>query len=95
MRELLGNASIYHSGLVKEEKERNLLEFALSKTRVLVAVDGLNEGVDIKGADAAICASGVSTELTNTQQLGRIIRPEDGKRPLFINIYTEETVERN
>ena len=58
-------------------------------------MDALNEGLNVPKVFGAICASGVSVALTNFQQLGRIIRPEEGKTPIFFNLYTENTVERS
>lgn len=58
-----------------------------------MCVDALNEGIDVPQIDGAICLSGVSTELVATQQIGRICRYVEGKKALFINLYTEGTVE--
>lgn len=86
---------IYHSKMKAQERTDVLSRFKENEFNILIAVDALNEGVDIVDADAAICLSGVSTELTNTQQQGRIIRPKEGKkRPIFINLYSRNTVEK-
>jgi len=89
-----GNTAIYHSKLKPIERELNLIAFEQNQFNILIAVDALNEGLNVSQVEAAICAAGVSTELTNSQQLGRIIRPEKGKKPVFINLYTEGTVEK-
>lgn len=89
-----GETAIYHSKLKPIERELNLIAFEQNQFNILIAVDALNEGLNVSQVDAAICAAGVSTELTNSQQLGRIIRPEKGKKPVFINLYTEGTVEK-
>lgn len=95
IHEKLGiTASMYHSGQHALTRLENLRAFEKGHTKILVAVDALNEGLDVKGVDAAICVAGVSTTLTNYQQLGRIIRPEGDKEPLFINLYTQDTVEK-
>ena len=87
---------LYHSKLKKDERVKTLEEFNDGLFNILIGVDALNEGVNIPDIDGAICLSGVSTELTNTQQLGRILRYQEGKRrPLFVNLYTEKTVEKN
>ena len=44
---------------------------------------------------AGICVSGVSTELTAVQQLGRGTRKVGDKITLFFNLYCEGTVEEN
>ncbi len=60
-----------------------------------MAVDALNAGLDIPDIDAAICVSGVSTELTNIQQLGRTLRKNVNKpKSTFINLYCKDSVEK-
>lgn len=71
---LAGNmkAGLYHSELKNDEREEVLRQFENNTYRVLVSVDALNAGLNIPDTDSAMCVSGVSTELTNTQQLGQI-----------------------
>lgn len=92
-KEIKGS-KVYHSKMKLEDRERVLQEFKDGLFNVLVAVDALNEGLDVQAADSAICLSGVSTQLANFQQTGRILRPKEGKKPVFINLYTENTVEK-
>lgn len=76
------------------ERKDIITKFADNTITILVAVDALNAGLNIPDADAAICASGVSTELINTQQQGRIRRKGENKIALFINLYCKDTVEK-
>jgi superfamily II DNA or RNA helicase len=70
--ELFGDeAKTYHSKMKPEERRLVLTGFSNSEFNILSAVDGLNEGLSVDDVDAAICISGVSTILTNTQQLGQ------------------------
>lgn len=86
---------VYHSKMKTLDRENVLKRFKENQNKVLIAVDALNEGVDIADADAAIALSGVSTELSNVQRLGRILRQKEGKkRPLYINLYSRNTVEK-
>lgn len=85
-------ALLYHSELKTPEKKAILRQNAEAERGVLVAVDALNEGYNVENIDAAICLSGVSTELVNIQQLGRTLRPKQNI-PLFINFYTKDSVE--
>lgn len=80
---------LYHSKLKKEEKQRSLEEF----DRVLIGVDGLNEGLNIVDLDTAICVSGVATPLIQIQQLGRVNRFLENKVAKFYNIYAKGTPE--
>lgn len=90
-----GRCKTYHSKMKTADREAVLEEFSNGKITILSAVDGLNEGLSVDGIDAGICVSGVSTILTNVQQLGRLLRTKEGKaKPIFFNLYTENTVEK-
>ena len=49
--------------------------------------------MNIPDADSAICISGVSTELTQIQHLGRVGRFAKNKKALFINLFSKDTIE--
>lgn len=86
----------YHSKMKMDIREKVLSDYSQGQFSILSAVDGLNEGLSVDDVDAAICISGVSTILTNTQQLGRVIRQKEGKaNPVFFNLYSKDTVEKN
>lgn len=93
MKEEGFRCQVYHSKMKKTDREKVLKDFDESKFHYLIAVDALNAGLNIPDIDSAICVSGVSTELTNVQQLGRIVRAREGKKALFINLYCKDTVE--
>lgn len=89
-------SKVYHSKLKDEQRAKIIEEFEQGLFPILIAVDALNAGLNIPEVDSAISVSGVSTELTNVQQLGRIIRrQDDSKVALFINLYSKGTVEEN
>ena len=89
-------AGLYHSELKNNEREDVLKQFENNTYRILVSVDALNAGLNIPDTDSAMCVSGVSTELTNTQQIGRISRKSSNdKVSLFINFYANNTVEES
>jgi len=87
-------ALAYHSGQKKKRREEVLKVFEKISAGVLVTAEALNAGYDLPDIDAGICASGVSTYLTNIQQLGRILRLRDNKQALYINLYSEDTQEQ-
>lgn len=96
LKETIGSkAVIYHSKMKDGERDQALQDFANNKFSILVAVDALNAGLNVPEVDGAISVSGVSTELTNIQQLGRILRFKENKKALFINLYCKNTVEEN
>lgn len=60
---------VYHSK--SKDRDEIIKQFEDGKFDILIAVDALNAGLNVPEVDSAICVSGVSTELTNTQQLGQ------------------------
>ncbi|RTL05060.1 hypothetical protein EKK58_08920 [Candidatus Dependentiae bacterium] len=84
---------LYHSKLSSAERQKILDDFS-SSSKHLIAVDALNEGLNVPSADSALVLSGVSTVLTNIQQIGRVSRMVEGKEALIINAVTENTVEQ-
>lgn len=96
LKETIPYASvIYHHKMKDKDRTQVLQDFEDSKYKILIAVDALNAGLNVPDVDAAICVSGVSTELTSVQQLGRIIRKRPDKVAMFINLYSKGTVEEN
>jgi superfamily II DNA or RNA helicase len=89
------NALSYHSGMDKKIRENVLDKFSRknSKYSVLVSVDALNAGFNLPTLGAGISVSGVSTELPNIQQLGRILRQQENKQAVFFNLYSPNTQE--
>ena len=90
----LTNARSYHSKNTTKKNSSYLEMFERGEINVIATVDALNEGADIKGADAAIAVSGVSNSLVGIQTLGRIIRKEGDKHAIFINIYSDSVVDK-
>ena len=78
-----------------KEREEVLEKFKTSTRVILIAVDALNAGLNVPDANGAISLSGVSTEIEQTQRIGRIIRKEDNKLALFFNLYCENTIEES
>lgn len=90
------NSLIYHSKMKSDEREKVLEKYKEIKDGVLIAVDALSEGLNVPSTNRAISAAGTSVENTFHQQNGRISRKKDNSDPIiFINLYTEGTVEEN
>jgi superfamily II DNA or RNA helicase len=53
----------------------------------------LNEGVDVPAANVAIVISGSGSVREHVQRLGRILRPQEGKRAVLYELVTAETSE--
>ena len=94
LHERIPGSGLYHSNMKSNDRAKIIRKFADGEIHILVCVDALNAGLDIPDADAAICISGVSTELVAVQQRGRITRKDGHKIAKFINLYCKDTVEK-
>lgn len=93
---MIPESAIYHSKMNHKEREKVLEDFENNVIKRLIAVDALNAGLNIPDTDSAICVSGVSTELTQIQQLGRVQRrTDDNKHSVFINLFSKDTIEES
>lgn len=91
---LIGDECItYHSKLGKKEQKRCLELFRTGVKRVISSVTALNAGTDVPDCSLGIIASGDSTELTNNQQNGRILRYVAGKRAIIIHLCIRGSIE--
>ena len=80
IRRRFGNICVlYHSGMTKEARERNMLSFRENSARVLVSCRCLDEGIDVPDANIGIVLSGSAVERQHIQRLGRLIRRAEGK----------------
>ncbi|MBR0407152.1 MAG: DEAD/DEAH box helicase [Clostridia bacterium] len=80
IRRRFGNICVlYHSGLTKEARERNMLLFREKSVRVLVSCRCLDEGIDVPDANIGIVLSGSAVERQHIQRMGRLIRRAEGK----------------
>jgi len=90
---LFKDARVYHYKLPAEQKAQTLKEYEEGKFHILVAVDGLTEGLNITRVTAGISASGNSSVLEQVQRQGRASRWQKGKLALFYNLYVPGTPE--
>lgn len=91
--ELAPRALYYHGGLTKKEEKTVIDSFCNVKSlnNILVAAKKLNEGADFPYVSFAIIHAGTSSALVQTQQLGRIIRLEEGKQAILVRLYIKDT----
>lgn len=73
------SARLIHSGMQKRERQLNLMEFRAGKCPLLVAVDVLNEGVDVPDVNLVCFARVTHSRRIFVQQLGRGLRLSPGK----------------
>ncbi len=72
--------SIYHS---KTKSKDDVEKFRIGKTKVLISVKALDEGLNVPDASVGIIVSGNSTKKQIIQRLGRILRAKEGKAKLY------------
>ncbi|WP_127572607.1 DEAD/DEAH box helicase family protein [Georgenia faecalis] len=75
-----GSAAALHNDLVKREQQQRLLDFRAGRIPILVAVDILNEGVDVPDVNLLVFARVTHSRRIFVQQLGRGLRLRDGKK---------------
>jgi superfamily II DNA or RNA helicase len=90
-------AMTFHSKLTKRDQDNVIKKFKdkRTKVRILSSVAALNEGFNVPDASIGIITGSNSTKRTFIQQLGRIVRYQEDKIAIFINLYSPETQEEN
>ena len=77
----------------RAEREAALAAFRSGALRCLVSARVLNEGIDVPQADVAIVVAGTQGEREHVQRIGRLLRPQSGKRALIYELVTLATPE--
>ena len=72
-------AALYHSGMDRRARERNLSLFREGGARILVSCRCLDEGLDVPQAGVGIVMSSSAVPRQRIQRLGRILRNDPGK----------------
>lgn len=73
------NAAALHNGIGKRERQQRLLDFRAGRIPILVAVDILNEGLDVPDVNLIVFARVTHSRRIFVQQLGRGLRLREGK----------------
>jgi len=76
---ILGSETL-HSDLNRQERDDILARFKDGSLKTIVAVDMLNEGVDIPEANLAVFLRSTTSRTIFEQQLGRVLRKLKGKK---------------
>jgi superfamily II DNA or RNA helicase len=77
----------------KAERAEILGAFRARSVRALASARVLNEGVDVPEASVAIIAAGALGAREHVQRIGRVLRPQPGKRALVYELVTIDTVD--
>ena len=87
-------AKAYHSKLSKSERSAILDDLANANLQAVVAVDALDEGVDVPDVDLGIIIAGTNQRRQMIQRKGRIVRKKhDGRNACFVVVYARDTME--
>lgn len=92
-RHLGVKAGIDHSRLPREMRIAAMRRFRNERDQVLVAVRALDEGVDVPDASVALIVAGSRSRRQRIQRIGRVLRPQDGKKAMVISILIRNTPE--
>ncbi|MBQ3348395.1 DEAD/DEAH box helicase family protein [Candidatus Saccharibacteria bacterium] len=76
---LLPDSTVVHSHLSEKEVARRLKKFRCGEAKTIVAVDMLNEGIDIPRTDVVVFLRSTRSWTVFLQQLGRGLRLTEGK----------------
>ena len=84
--------AITHQTKITERSEL-LARFGDGRYGAVVTSKVLNEGVDVPDANVAVVLSGSGSVREHVQRLGRILRPQEGKRAILYELVSADTAE--
>lgn len=85
-------ARIMHSGIEKDKREQDLIDFKNDKFNTLLTTKVLDEGYNLPKIDTAVIMAGDSTSKQTIQRLGRVLRKKKKISNLY-QVYCCRTVE--
>jgi len=77
----------------RKERVYVLEKFRKGELRALVSSRVLNEGLDVPDADVAIIIGGTLGVREQTQRIGRVLRPRQGKQAIIYELVCRNTIE--
>jgi superfamily II DNA or RNA helicase len=77
----------------RKERVQALEKFSNGELRALVSSRVLNEGLDVPDADVAIIIGGTFGVREQTQRIGRVLRPRQGKQAIIYELVSRNTIE--
>ncbi len=83
---------IIHSGIEKDKRQQNLIDFRNDKYNIVLTSRVLDEGYNLPKLDVAIIAAGNSTSKQTIQRMGRVLRKKK-KVSMLYQIYVKHTIE--
>ena len=77
----------------RKERVHALEKFSKGELRALVSSRVLNEGLDVPDADVAIIVGGTFGVREQTQRIGRVLRPRQGRQAVIYELVSRNSVE--
>ena len=77
----------------RRERDAVLERFRQGQVRVLVSARVLNEGLDVPDASVGIVLGGTQGGGEHVQRVGRLLRPQPGKRATLYEVVVQDTLE--
>ena len=84
---------VMHSGIQKEKREQDLIDFKNDKYNILLTSKVLDEGYNLPKLDVAIIMAGDSTDKQTIQRMGRVLRKKKGQDSVLYQLYCKKTIE--
>jgi len=78
-------AGIISGDMAKDARKKLVEDFAASRIKILVSVDVVSEGFDIPAVETAILLRKTQSLGLYLQQIGRILRPAEGKQAVILD----------
>lgn len=85
-------ARIIHSGILKEKRDQDLIDFRKDRFNVLLTTKVLDEGFNLPSIDVGVIMAGDSTAKQTVQRMGRVLRKKE-HRSILYQVYCKDTIE--
>lgn len=86
-----GHSVAYHSDMSKSEKEKAMNLFRNGDKNVLSTAKALDQGADLPDLSMALILAATSKPLQSIQRMGRVLRKQEGKRAIIVEVYAKNT----
>lgn len=84
---------MYHGEMHRKDADAALADFKAGKSRLLMSVKALREGVDVPDADLGIMVSGTNATRARVQTLGRCLRKGDADEAIVYILFISGTTD--
>ena len=78
-------AAVIHGAMGNDERKQVVSDLTTGKIKILTSVDVISEGFDLPAAEVAILLRPTTSLGLHLQQIGRVLRPSDGKTAYVID----------